>query len=82
MGVLLFLDRLSFIAHIFVSRFGMGLAGLEVAPTSSSVVTLPIALIAGLLSFLSPCVLPLIPAYIGYLSGTTVAPSSTAAGGS
>ena len=81
-GVLLFLDRLSFIANIFVSRFGMGLAGLEVAPTSSSVVTLPIALIAGLLSFLSPCVLPLIPAYIGYLSGTTVAPSSTAAGGS
>ena len=27
----------------------------------------------GLLSFLSPCVLPLIPAYIGYLSGTAVA---------
>jgi cytochrome c-type biogenesis protein len=25
------------------------------------------------LSFLSPCVLPLIPAYIGYLSGAAVA---------
>jgi cytochrome c-type biogenesis protein len=24
---------------------------------------------AGLLSFLSPCVLPLVPAYVGYLSG-------------
>ena len=35
--------------------------------------TVPIAFLAGLLSFLSPCVLPLIPAYIGYLSGTTVA---------
>jgi cytochrome c-type biogenesis protein len=28
-----------------------------------------IAVVAGLLSFLSPCVLPLVPAYIGYLSG-------------
>lgn len=28
-----------------------------------------IAMMAGLLSFLSPCVLPLVPAYIGYLSG-------------
>ena len=28
-----------------------------------------IALLAGLISFLSPCVLPLVPAYVGYLSG-------------
>lgn len=28
-----------------------------------------IAVFAGLLSFLSPCVLPLVPAYVGYLSG-------------
>ena len=28
-----------------------------------------IALLAGLLSFLSPCVLPLIPSYIGFLTG-------------
>jgi cytochrome c-type biogenesis protein len=34
--------------------------------------TLPLAFLAGLLSFISPCVLPLVPAYIGYLSGTTV----------
>jgi len=34
--------------------------------------TLPIAFVAGLLSFASPCVLPLVPAYIGYLSGTAV----------
>ena len=31
-----------------------------------------VALLAGLLSFLSPCVLPLVPAYIGYLSGRAV----------
>lgn len=32
----------------------------------------PLALIAGLISFISPCVLPLVPAYIGYLSGAAV----------
>jgi cytochrome c-type biogenesis protein len=29
------------------------------------------AIVAGLLSFISPCVLPLVPAYLGYLSGQT-----------
>ncbi len=38
----------------------------------ASGVTLPLALFAGLLSFLSPCVLPLVPAYLGYLSGASV----------
>ena len=33
--------------------------------------TLPIAFLAGLVSFLSPCVLPLIPGYISYISGTS-----------
>lgn len=32
-------------------------------------VAVPIALLAGLLSFLSPCVLPLVPGYLGYVSG-------------
>ncbi len=32
----------------------------------------PLALTAGLISFLSPCVLPLVPAYIGFLSGAAV----------
>lgn len=32
----------------------------------------PLALFAGLLSFISPCVLPLVPAYIGLLTGATV----------
>jgi len=31
-----------------------------------------IALGAGLISFLSPCVLPLIPGYISYISGTSL----------
>jgi cytochrome c-type biogenesis protein len=33
---------------------------------------LPLALLGGLLSFVSPCVLPLVPGYIGYLAGTAV----------
>ena len=35
-------------------------------------VYLPIAFLAGLISFLSPCVLPLIPGYISYISGTSL----------
>ncbi|HLS25335.1 MAG TPA: cytochrome c biogenesis protein CcdA [Beutenbergiaceae bacterium] len=30
---------------------------------------LPIALLAGFISFASPCVLPLVPGYVGYISG-------------
>lgn len=36
-------------------------------------ITLFIAFAAGLASFLSPCVLPLMPAFVAYLSGTTAA---------
>ncbi len=39
-------------------------------------VSLAAAFLAGLLSFLSPCILPLIPAYISYLSGGTLEFSS------
>ena len=34
--------------------------------------TLSIAFLAGIISFLSPCVLPLIPGYISYISGTSL----------
>jgi cytochrome c-type biogenesis protein len=35
-------------------------------------VSIPAALIAGLISFLSPCVLPLVPPYLVYLSGLSL----------
>lgn len=35
-------------------------------------VSVVFAFIAGVLSFISPCVLPLVPAYIGYLSGRSM----------
>lgn len=34
-------------------------------------VAVPIAVLAGLASFVSPCVLPLVPGYLGYLGSTT-----------
>src|SRR2546430_16801919 len=35
-------------------------------------VSTPAALLAGLVSFLSPCVLPLVPPYLIYLTGATI----------
>ncbi len=35
-------------------------------------ITVPLAFLAGTLSFISPCVLPLVPVYLGYLSGSSV----------
>ena len=35
-------------------------------------ITMSVAFLAGLISFLSPCVLPLIPGYISYISGTSL----------
>jgi cytochrome c-type biogenesis protein len=43
-------------------------------------IAIPVAMLAGLVSFLSPCVLPLVPGYLGFLGGA-VAPRPTAAAG-
>jgi len=45
---------------------------LDVGFLGGATPTLLVAMLAGLLSFLSPCVLPLVPAYIFYLSGRAV----------
>jgi cytochrome c-type biogenesis protein len=39
-------------------------------------ISLGLAVLAGMASFLSPCVLSLVPAYIGYLGGRAVAPGT------
>ena len=35
-------------------------------------ITYPVAAFAGLVSFLSPCVLPLVPPYLSYIAGTAI----------
>lgn len=43
----------------------------EVVLHGSLLAALPVALLAGLVSFASPCVLPLVPGYLGYVGGMT-----------
>jgi cytochrome c biogenesis protein CcdA len=43
-------------------------------------ISLGLAFLGGLLSFLSPCVLPLVPAYIGYLGGRMTQAASATTG--
>lgn len=48
----------------------------EIILDGSLWLALPIAALAGLVSFASPCVLPLVPGYLGYVSGLTGADMS------
>ena len=63
-GVMLLTNTMSRIAiWAFQSGLYLDFSTYTAAPTYIT------AIFAGLLSFLSPCVLPLVPAYLGYLSG-------------
>lgn len=44
---------------------------IDVVVDGSLLLALPIAFLAGLVSFLSPCVLPLAPGYLAYVAGMT-----------
>lgn len=41
----------------------------EIILNGSLLVAMPLAVLAGIISFVSPCVLPLVPGYLGYISG-------------
>jgi len=45
-----------------------------------SEVTLAVAVLAGLGSFVAPCILPMIPAFLAYISGTTISELSHKSG--
>jgi cytochrome c-type biogenesis protein len=49
----------------------------EVIFSGSLLLALPLALLAGVIAFASPCVLPLVPAYLGYVGGMTTMPDSS-----
>lgn len=65
-GLLLISDKMAWIAGWAQSAgfyFDVPLGGDTLTPSYF------VSMLAGLFSFLSPCVLPLVPAYVGYLSG-------------
>lgn len=64
-GIMLLTNQLTLIA-IWAQRNGLF---LDLPLGGASAPTYLIAVLAGLISFLSPCVLPLVPAYVGYLAG-------------
>lgn len=76
LGIFVFTSQLSRIANwqsvasiLITLKVGTS-AGAAIA--SLSIVNITIAFLAGLISFLSPCVLPLIPAFLSYLASVTL----------
>lgn len=47
----------------------MGQAFADIVLNGGLLAAVPVALLAGIVSFVSPCVLPLVPGYIGYVTG-------------
>ena len=54
----------------------------DIVISGSMLAAMPLALLAGLVSFLSPCVLPLVPGFIGFVSGTAAPKSRVLLGSS
>ncbi|MBN6055794.1 cytochrome c biogenesis protein CcdA [Nonomuraea sp. RK-328] len=46
----------------------------DVVASGSLLLAVPIAVLAGIVSFLSPCVLPLVPGYLSYVTGMSADP--------
>jgi cytochrome c-type biogenesis protein len=73
-GILMLTNRITHIA-IWAQKNGFF---LDLPLGGASAPTYLASVAAGTLSFLSPCVLPLVPAYLGYLSGQgTLAPAQS-----
>jgi cytochrome c-type biogenesis protein len=66
-GIAMLGDQIGFLSRILSST-----EGLESLLPESLELSIPVAAAAGFLSFVSPCVLPLIPAYLGFIGGWAV----------
>ena len=80
-GVFVFTGELSkianfqFLTSILTSlNLGTSIGG---SINSLSIINLSIAFLAGLGSFLSPCILPIIPGFLSYLASATTSPSNS-----
>jgi cytochrome c-type biogenesis protein len=67
-GILILTDSMTQIS-IWALRNGYY---LDLPLGGAAAPTYLVAFLAGFISFLSPCVLPLVPAYVGYLSGQAI----------
>ncbi len=63
LGILIFFNYIGIIATFFV--------GTDIGLTLSGQLSFGIAFVAGLLTFLSPCILPLVPAFLSYMAGSS-----------
>lgn len=75
LGIFIFTNQLARLSSVefLVNLFGMANVSVGGAGIMSlSIVNLGIAFFAGLVSFLSPCVLPIIPGFLSYLATAAV----------
>lgn len=52
----------------------------QITLEGSLLIAIPLSLLAGVITFISPCVLPLVPGYLGYVSGSAAPKSKVLAG--
>ncbi len=71
LGILVFTNQLARVANLaFATSF---LSALELGSFGAgATLNIGIAFLAGIVSFLSPCVLPLLPAFLTYLASTVI----------
>jgi cytochrome c-type biogenesis protein len=62
----------NYIGMLQIFLNGVGPLGSLANPLGQSQLSFLIALAAGFLTFISPCILPLVPAFLAYVSGTSV----------
>ena|SRR3989344_3003923 len=75
LGILVFVNQLNRVANLEVVVNLIGSSSLSIGGSqimSLSLINLGVAFLAGLISFLSPCVLPLIPGFLTYLASISL----------